>query len=57
MQAAREAAGARPPGQRLVFVDAWNNWANGAALAPDTRHGHGWLEAVANTADADLLEP
>jgi hypothetical protein len=41
----------------VVFVHAWNDWETGAALAPDLRFGHGWLEAVANAADADLLEP
>jgi hypothetical protein len=53
MDAARRQAG---PGERLVFIDAWNDWANGAALEPDQRFGHGWLEAIANAADAELLE-
>lgn len=47
----------RPVDRRIVFVAAWNDWETGAALAPDLRFGHGWLEAVANAADADLLEP
>jgi hypothetical protein len=41
--------------RRMVFVHAWNDWETGAALAPDLRFGHGWLEAIANAADADLL--
>ncbi|WP_372783560.1 glycoside hydrolase family 99-like domain-containing protein [Phenylobacterium sp.] len=59
LQAWLEAAGDgvrdRAPDRRLVFVHAWNDWETGAALAPDLRFGHGWLEAVANAADADLL--
>jgi len=47
----------RAADRRVVFVHAWNDWETGAALAPDLRFGHGWLEAVANAADADLLEP
>jgi hypothetical protein len=42
--------------ERLVFIDAWNGWTHGACLEPELRHGHGWLEAVRNAADADLLE-
>ncbi|MBC7167447.1 glycoside hydrolase family 99-like domain-containing protein [Phenylobacterium sp.] len=43
--------------ERIVFVNAWNEWAEGAHLEPDVRFGHGWLEALKNAADADLLEP
>ncbi|HEY3695516.1 glycoside hydrolase family 99-like domain-containing protein [Phenylobacterium sp.] len=45
-----------PPGARLVFIHAWNAWTHGACLEPDVRFGHGWLEALRNAAEADLLE-
>lgn len=40
-----------PESERIVFVNAWNEWAEGCHLEPDRKNGHAFLEQTRDAVD------
>lgn len=43
----------RPQDEKIIFIKAWNEWAEGNYLEPDTRHGTKFLEVLKEELDKD----
>lgn len=48
-------AQAFPESEQLVFLNAWNEWAEGCHLEPDLRHGRSYLEETRRVLRLPLL--
>jgi hypothetical protein len=46
LQQARDYLGLHPEQPRIILINAWNEWVEGAYLEPDMKWGYGYLEAV-----------
>jgi hypothetical protein len=46
-----------PADRRLVFINAWNEWAEAMCLEPSREHGRGFLEAVRRELAHDVASP
>ena len=56
---AAKARAFQPPSasENLLFINAWNEWAEGNHLEPCLRHGHNWLKAVRAGLTSALAAP
>lgn len=41
--------------QPYLFIFAWNEWAEGGYLEPDEKHGYGYLQALKNAKDEEMI--
>jgi lipopolysaccharide biosynthesis protein len=57
LRAAMRNAMEAPEPERIVFINAWNEWAEGAILEPDRHYGHAWLAETRRALDAIAADP
>lgn len=39
----------KPEQRKILFLRSWNEWGEGNYVEPDTKYGHGFLDAIRKT--------
>jgi lipopolysaccharide biosynthesis protein len=41
--------------QRLIFLNAWNEWGEGAYMEPDLKYGHQYIDSLRDALNDNLV--
>lgn len=46
LETAKDIVKNNPLAEKIIYINAWNEWAEGAHLEPDQKYGYSWLQSI-----------